>query len=76
MNAFFPKLAVFPNVHGDLCMRFVLVIVCCHHCVVAHPGRREAIQKEIGNPTSEKNYKRATLRNAVGEYTCIQEHNE
>lgn len=64
------------------CSWWFVYALCTGHCLLpslcccTHPGRREAIQKEIGNPTSEKNYKRATLRNAVGEYTCIQEHNE
>lgn len=50
---------------------FAAIIVLLHI-----QGDRKLFKGRLVIPPVERKYKRATLRNAVGEHTCIQEHNE
>lgn len=67
------------------CSWWFVRVLCAGHCllpslwnwVLLHiQGDRKLFTGRLGIPPVKRKYKRATLRNAVGEHTCIQEHNE
>lgn len=67
---FFLKLAAFLNVHDELCVFSLCwslsAATIVKMSVAAHPGRQEAIHREIGNPTSEEKVQKSNSQKSSG----------